>query len=56
MYNIKYISNNGNTIVFGLKTDCVIATMDGVTGYGVNISTSQGFAQTGVSISNPYFI
>lgn len=52
MYNIKYISNSGNSIVFGLKTDCVIATMDGITGYGVNISTSQGFAQTGVSISN----
>ena len=52
MYNVRYVSGNGDNIRFGADTDCIIATMDGVTGYEVEAAVSQGFGQTGVSVGN----
>lgn len=52
MYNVRYVSSNGDNIRFGTDTDCIIATMDGVTGYETELATSQGFGQTGVSVEN----
>ncbi len=52
MYDVKYISDTGKTIVFNLTSDSVITTMKGITEHETEISKSQGFGQIGESVNN----
>ena len=49
MYNLKYLSDNGKMINFSIHTGFVISNTRGLTANVVEISTTQGFTQIGVT-------
>ena len=50
MYNLRYISDNGNEINFNIANNWAITKVDGLTSVSVSFSTSQGFGQVGTTI------
>lgn len=50
IYNLKYISDNGNTINFSPAQSWAISNVDGLTAVSVSFATSQGIGQVGATI------
>lgn len=50
MYDLTFISNNGETLRMNYENNIIISTVDGATGINVNLGTAQGYQQIGESI------